>query len=72
MYEVKIDTQKNRLYFHAKGFMQEEEIKKSTRDIVEKAKGLKPGFDAINDISEFRPSTIESGKYIKEAIEKLG
>jgi hypothetical protein len=55
MYTVTADTAKNRLYVRLVGFFDYKEMKEATdKTIVETAK-LKPDFDVITDLSEFKP-----------------
>jgi hypothetical protein len=55
MFTVRADTAKNRLYVKLVGFFDCKEMKAATDATIEEAKKLKPGYDVINDISEFKP-----------------
>jgi hypothetical protein len=65
MYNVRADQSKNRLYITLVGFFTIEETKKCSQDIIEAIKKLKPGYDIINDISQFKPSTPDVAKEIE-------
>ncbi len=64
MIEIRKDSVKNRLYIKLKGFLQDEEVKTACEQILKAAKGLLPGFDIINDISEFKPASPKSTEHI--------
>ncbi len=55
MFTVKADIQKNRLYVKLVGYFDYNEMKAATDKVIEGAKKLKPGYDVINDITEFKP-----------------
>lgn len=54
MYTVKADIKKNRLYVKLEGFFEHKEMKAATDKTILECKKLKPGFDVINDISDFK------------------
>jgi len=55
MYTVRADVEKNRLYVKLVGFFDNKEMKAATDATIEGIQKLKPGYDVINDISEFKP-----------------
>lgn len=55
MFTVRADTQKNRLYVKLVGFFEYQEMKEATDATIEGIGKLQPGYDIINDISEFKP-----------------
>ncbi len=65
--EVRADIAKNRLYMIVGGFFTDEEMVKAVDQVIEGIKKLKPGFDIINDISEFRPATPQGAEEMKRA-----
>ncbi len=67
MFTVIADIQKNRLYVKLVGFFDYNEMKASTDKTIEEVKKLKPGFDVINDVSEFRPAGQDMLKEIERA-----
>lgn len=74
MFTVRADVQKNRLYVKLVGFFDYNEMKEATDKTIEGIKKLKPGYDIINDISEFKPvgqdtlKEVERGqKYFKQS-----
>jgi MFS superfamily sulfate permease-like transporter len=54
MFTVKADVQKNRLYVTFQGFFNFIEMKECTDKTIEECKKLKPGYDVITDISQFK------------------
>ena len=66
MHEVEVDTGKNRIYLHLKGYLQEDELLEASSKVKKGIDQLKPGFDIINDISEFNPATQRGREIIKE------
>lgn len=67
-YEVQIDREGNRLYLTLSGLLDEETAEAHVEELLAAADELEPGFEMINDISEFTPmtegvsGTIERGK----------
>lgn len=67
-YEVTVDRELNRLYLALEGLLDEETAESHVEDMLAAADELRPGFDMVNDISEFTPmnegatETIERGK----------
>lgn len=55
MFTVKADIQKNRLYVKLVGYFDYKAMKECTDKVIEGVRKLKPGYDVINDISEFKP-----------------
>jgi hypothetical protein len=55
MYTIRADVQKNRLYVTMVGFFQRDLMKECTDKTIEEVKKLKPGFDVITDITQFKP-----------------
>jgi hypothetical protein len=66
-YDVRADTQKNRLYLVLNGFFSEDEAKEAADKTIREAKKLQPGFDVINDISAFKPASPRGAEEIKRA-----
>lgn len=71
MIEIKKNSAKNRLYVKLRGFLQDEEVKSACEQILKAAKGLAPGFDIINDISEFKPASAKATEYITHLQEEV-
>ena len=67
MYSVKADVAKNRLYITLEGFFKVEEMKACTDLTISESKKLKPGFDVITDVSQFKPADPETIKEIERA-----
>ena len=55
MFTIRADIAKNRLYVKLVGFFDSKEMKEATDATIEGISKLKPGYDVINDISEFKP-----------------
>ena len=79
MFNVRADVAKNRLYVKLVGFFDYKEMKEATDATIEGIKKLKPGYDVINDISEFKPvgqdtlKEVERGQiYFKKSGIRLG
>jgi hypothetical protein len=67
MFTIKADIQKNRLYVKLVGYFDYNEMKASTDKTIEEVKKLKPGYDLINDISEFKPAGQDTLKELERA-----
>jgi hypothetical protein len=59
MHTIRVDPEKNRLYITLEGFSTIEQVKAAERELREAANNLKPGFDLVNDISNYKPGTSE-------------
>lgn len=55
MFTVKSDVEKNRLYITLVGFFHQDEMKACTDTTIAEIKKLKPGFDVVTDVSQFKP-----------------
>ncbi|MBN1161817.1 MAG: hypothetical protein JXA17_07720 [Dehalococcoidales bacterium] len=55
MFTVEADILKNRLYCKMVGYFDYNEMKECTDKTITEVKKLKPGFDVITDLSEFKP-----------------
>jgi hypothetical protein len=71
MYEVKVDKEKNRMYLRLWGFVDGPATKKCVDHVLAEIKGLRPGFDVINDISDFKPTVDEAVTEIQRALAGL-
>jgi hypothetical protein len=65
--DIHADIAKNRLYLVLDGFFQDDEIPKAADKCISEASKLKPGFDVINDISNFKPASPKGAEEIKRA-----
>lgn len=65
--DIRADVAKNRLYLVLGGFFADAEMVPIVDKCIAEAKKLKPGFDVINDISEFKPATPKGADEIKRA-----
>lgn len=71
MFKVKSDTAKNRLFITLAGFISADEAAGAKSAIVEETAKLAPGFDVINDISNFRLGQDRAGAILQEIIKFL-
>ncbi|MBN1691967.1 MAG: hypothetical protein JW845_00250 [Dehalococcoidales bacterium] len=55
MFTVEADIKKNRLYSKMVGYFDYKEMKECTDKTITEVGKLKPGFDVITDLSEFKP-----------------
>lgn len=54
MYTIRADTLKNRLYVTLVGFFSVEEMKRCGDETIEATKRLRPGYDVVTDITQFK------------------
>lgn len=66
-YKVRADVRKNRLYLVLDGFFNESEAKEIADRTIREVQKLRPGFDVINDISNFKPTSQQGADQIKRA-----
>ena len=66
--EIRADEPKQRLYILLSGFLTDEEIADGADKCIACASKLKPGFDAITDISEFKPASGAGIQHLMRAI----
>src|SRR5512135_414133 len=68
MYLVIPNRVKNRIYLRLEGFMPDEEVHQFVQEQIAAIKTMKPGFDVINDISNFKPASPEAAKEIERML----
>lgn len=68
MFKVKKDIEKNRLCITISGILSIAEAKQAKDLLIKEADELQPGFDLINDISQFIRGQEEAGEVLKEII----
>lgn len=68
MYKIKKDLNKNRIYISLSGIIPITEAKKIKEVLDKEAKELTPGFDLINDISNFIRGQEEAGLILQEVM----
>ena len=66
MYQVIVDKVHNRIVMQLKGFLLEDEMTKAANEVKNGIDILKPNFDVINDISDFKPASQVVRELIKE------
>jgi len=71
MYSVTANKTKNRLTIILNGFLSKEEAVDIQSVIIKEVSELSPGFDVINDISNFRLGLEETEIILKEIVEYL-
>ena len=67
MFDVRVDTAKNRIYIRLAGFMEDAELDQAAAAVRREGSRLKPGFGVVNDISEFKPASAEGAQKIAAA-----
>lgn len=75
MHTIKADLSKNLLVLSLEGFMNDQEIRETSTEVINEAKKLKPGFSVINDISKMKPATqtgVEDITKAQAAVLKMG
>ncbi len=71
MYRIKTDSEKNRMILVISGYITKEEVVSIKESIAREVNSLKPGFDIINDVSNFRLGQNEAGMLLKSIISFL-
>jgi hypothetical protein len=72
-FEIEADRMENRLHMELRGSLDEARAEEAVETVEAEAAKLSPGFDVVNDISEFKPlsqdvaDTIADGKEILAA-----
>ena len=66
-YSIYANVSKNRLYLILHGFFTDDEVRKANERAIAEIKKLRPGFDIINDISDFKPATPVGAEDIKRS-----
>jgi hypothetical protein len=65
MYKVHADVARNRLLLTLSGFFTVEEARQCCEDTIAATKKLKPGYDVITDIADFKPGTRDVAKDVE-------
>jgi len=71
MYKIKSDSEKNRLHITLLGFISVNEAATINEAIVKETAQLKPGFDVINDISNFKIAQEQASPILKDIMRFL-
>lgn len=66
MHEFKTDRAKNRLYLTLRGFSSLEVIQDAVRELKAAVGELKPGFDVVTDISDYKTARPEIAQEIQQ------
>ena len=64
-WDVDVDTEKNRLYLTLEGHLSVDEAETAADTVIEATERLDPGFDEVNDMSEFEPAATEAMEHIE-------
>ncbi len=67
MYVISTNRKKNRLYIELKGFISYDETRRAVDAIKRELNNLKPDFDIINDMRDFKPTSPEGAMRIQQA-----
>ncbi len=70
-FDFRVDRTKNRLYLAFNGIFTVEEIEEAIVEGLDAVEQLEDGFDVVNDIRDFKPSSPEAGEGIKRAAKLL-
>lgn len=70
-YECRFDVGKNRLYIRLQGFFREDEVGPLERRLTEVLENVRPGFDVITDVSEFKPASPATAEAIRRGGETV-
>ena len=65
MHKITVDQQRNRMYITLVGFFAADEIKRCGDETIAATQKLKPNYDVITDITQFKPGTAEVAKDIE-------
>jgi hypothetical protein len=65
MFTIRADTVKNRLYVTLVGFFTLEEMKRCGDETIEATAKLRPGYDVVTDITEFKAGPPEVAQDIE-------
>jgi len=65
MHTIRIDTIRNRLYVTLVGYFSLEEIKKCGDETIEATNQLRPGYDVVTDITQYKAGPPEVAKDIE-------
>ncbi len=57
MHEIRIDTERNRLYVTLIGFFSIEEATRCAEETIEATRRLRSGYDVVTDVSQFKAGT---------------
>jgi predicted xylose isomerase-like sugar epimerase len=65
--KIEADVQTNRLYIRLAGKMENDEAEAAAKEVKAGIEKLESGFDIINDLAEFKPTSGEAVAYVEEA-----
>jgi hypothetical protein len=65
MYTIRADTLKNRLYVTLAGIFTLEEMRRCGDETIEATKKLRPGYDVVTDITQYKVGSPEVAKDIE-------
>ena len=65
MHKISTDLAKNRLYVILYGFSSMDQVNDTIREMKEAVQQLKPGFDVVTDISNYKPALPEIAQAIQ-------
>jgi hypothetical protein len=65
MYTIRVDTVKNRLYVTLVGYFSIDEMKTCGDETIQATARLRPGYDVVTDITQFKAGPPEVAKDIE-------
>jgi hypothetical protein len=66
MHNIRADLEKNRLYLTFSGFSTVEAATVARQEVEAAVRQLKPGFDVVTDLSEYKPAMSEITQTIQQ------
>ncbi len=66
MYEINVNSEKNRIYITLDGHIPEEDAQNMLDEVKEKSKTLRDGFTKITNVLGFKPKDKKLFKYFQE------
>jgi len=72
---IQVSIPKNRIYLGLEGYFDDEAAEKAADQIIAGLQQLRPGFDVVSNISEFKPATPQAAEHIvrvQKALKEMG
>jgi hypothetical protein len=61
---IEVSVTRNRIYIGLEGYFRDEEAAEVADRMIRELKKLRPGFDLVNDISQFKPASSAAAAHI--------
>ena len=72
---IQISVPKNRIYLGLEGYFDDEAARAAADQTIAGLRKLKPGFDMVSDITQFKPATQQAAEHIvraQKALKEMG